>query len=62
MVNERRTSNCPNGTKKRKIDYKPSLIGMKTMRGAEGLNKVTRSTKKWTKGWHDKRMRKEYNI
>jgi len=33
------------------------------MRGAEGPNKVLRSTKERTKGWHDKRMRKkEYNI
>ena len=33
-----------------------------TMRGAEGPNKVSRSTKERTKGWHDKRMRKkEYN-
>ena len=29
---------------------------------AEGPNKVLRSTKERTKGWHDKRMRKEYNI
>jgi hypothetical protein len=34
-----------------------------TMRGAEGSNKVSRSTKERTKEWHDKRMRKkEYNI
>jgi len=33
-----------------------------TMRGAEGPNKVSRSTKERTKGWHDKKMRKkEYN-
>jgi hypothetical protein len=35
---------------------KPSLI---EMRGVEGPNKVS---KKITKGWHDKRMRKEYDI
>ena len=29
---------------------------------AEGPNKVPRSTKERTKGWHNKRMRKEYNI
>ena len=33
-----------------------------TIRGAEGLNIVPRYTKERTKGWHDKRMRKEYNI
>ena len=38
---------------------KPSLIGM---RGAEGPNKVPRSTKERTKGWHDKRMRKNCDI
>ena len=27
-----------------------------------GANKVSRSTKERTKGWHGKRMRKEYNI
>ena len=32
------------------------------IKGAEGPNKVPRSTKERTKGWHDKRMRKEYNI
>ena len=32
------------------------------MRGAKGPNKVPRSTKERKKGWHDKRMRKEYNI
>jgi hypothetical protein len=31
------------------------------MRGAKGPNKVSRSTKERIKGWHDKRMRKEYN-
>ena len=35
---------------------KPSLIGM---RGVEGSNKVL---KERTKGWHDKRMRKECDI
>ena len=35
---------------------------IETMSGAEGPNKVPRSTKERTKGWHDKRMRKEYNI
>ena len=33
-----------------------------TIKGAEGPNKVLRSTKERTKGWHDKKMRKEYNI
>ena len=35
---------------------KPSLIGM---RGVKGPNKVS---KEKTKGWHDKRMRKECDI
>ena len=30
-----------------------------TMKGTEGPNKVPRSTKERTKGWHDKRMRKK---
>jgi hypothetical protein len=29
------------------------------MRGAEGPNKMPRSTTRKTKGWHDKRMRKK---
>jgi len=29
-----------------------------TMRGAEGPNKVLRSTKERTKGWHDKKDEK----
>ena len=38
------------------------LCREETIKGAEGPNKVPRSTKERTKGWHDKRMRKEYNI
>ena len=38
------------------------LCREETIKGAEGQNKVPRSTKQRTKGWHDKRMRKEYNI
>ena len=32
------------------------------MKGAKGPNTMPRSTKERTKGWHDIRMRKEYNI
>ena len=32
------------------------------MSRADGPNKVPRSTKEKTKGWHDKSMRKEYNL
>ena len=32
------------------------------IKGSEGPNKVPRSIKEMTKIWHDKRMRKEYNI
>ena len=39
------------------ILYREEII-----KGAEGLNKVSRSIKERTKGWHNKRMRKEYNI
>ena len=39
------------------ILYREEII-----KGAEGPNKVLRSTKERTKGWHDKNMRKEYNI
>ena len=38
------------------------LCREETIKGAEGPNKVLRSTKERTKGWHDKKMRKEYNI
>jgi len=38
------------------------LCREETIKGVEGPNKVPRSTKERTKGWHDKRMRKEYNI
>ena len=66
-VDEIRTSNCPNGTKKRKDPAHNGLQAFtdrnEAMRGAEGPNKVPRSTKERTKGWHDKRMRKkEYNM
>ena len=38
------------------------LCREETIKGAEGPNKVSRSTKERTKGWNNKRMRKEYNI
>ena len=38
------------------------LYREETIKGVEGPNKVSRSTKERTKGWHDKRMRKEYNL
>lgn len=38
------------------------LCREETIKGAEGPNKVSRSIKERTKGWHDKRMRKEYNL
>jgi len=38
------------------------LCREETMSRAEGLNRMTRSTKERTKRWHDKRMRKECDI
>jgi hypothetical protein len=38
------------------------LCREETTKGAEDPNKVPRSTKERTKGWHDKRMRNEYNL
>ena len=38
------------------------LCSKETIKGVEGPNKVLRSIKERTKGWHDKRIRKEYNI
>ena len=38
------------------------LCREETIKRAEGPNKVPRSTKERTKGWHDKRMRKECDI
>ena len=38
---------------------KPSLIGKSDKFPSEGPNKVPRSTKERTKGWHEKRMRKK---
>ena len=35
------------------------LCREETIKGAEGPNKVPRSTKERTKGWHNKRMRKK---
>ena len=66
MVDER-TSNYPNATKKRKDPAHNGLQAFtdrnEAMRGAEGSNKVPRSIKERTKGWHDKRMiKKKYNI
>ena len=38
------------------------LCKEKTIKGVEGPNKVSRSTKESIEGWHDKRMRKECDI
>ena len=38
------------------------LCREETIKGAEGPNKVSRSTKERTKRYHDKRMRKECGI